>query len=129
MGAPSYLRPIELGAFEPTGDGLVVCYSVSSHGEPNFELERVEVTEAEDVVTVTLYERVNRESEKAAKKHLCLELTLQGPLGERVLRDGSTGEDVPRLDRSAGVAEEHWFLASAADRGCRRWSEPVRLKR
>ena len=89
------VRAIPWQSAEPVGDGSRVRLTWSGGVEPCYVLDRVEVVETTEEVTITLFEG----SDPAQPDAVCIEIaltkatevTLSAPLGDRVLVDGAAG--------------------------------------
>ena len=86
-------RKIPWTSAEPVGDGRTLRVVWTSGVEPCATLDRVEVDEGRDQVTVTLYEGPSRASPDAVCIEIAInkvtEVRLKRPLGDRRIVDGA----------------------------------------
>ncbi|MFO7253356.1 MAG: hypothetical protein DIU60_021655 [Actinomycetes bacterium] len=86
-------RKVPWTSAEPVGDGRTIRVVWTSGVEPCATLDRVEVDEGRDQVTVTLYEGPSRASPDAVCIEIAInkvtEVRLKRPLGDRRIVDGA----------------------------------------
>lgn len=82
-------------AATPSADGRTLRVAFWGGVAPCFVLDRVDLREAGDAVTVTLYAGSDPASPDVAcieiALHMAVDVELSSPLGERIVLDGATG--------------------------------------
>lgn len=89
-------RSFESALHDETDDSFHVLFWAGR--EPCYALGDVEVVETADAITVTLYEGNMRGDDIACPddaQHASVPIVLELPVGDRVLVDGSTGQEIP----------------------------------